>query len=89
MERSVEAVAGMHRWEHRTVLITRDGDRWSVQFAEGESLDGLERILDEYGAKGWELASFVPHSWTTRAGYYGPYEVDAYRAVFKRRVAAP
>ena len=77
------------RWEHRTVYIRRREEDWIVLFADGERLVGLDQILDEYGGKGWELVGLVPHAWTTQSGQYGPYEVTAYRAVFKRRVAQP
>ena len=77
------------RWEHRTVHIQRLDQDWAVLFPDGDRLTGLDRILDEYGNKAWELVSFVPHAWTTRSGHYGPYEVTAYRAVFKRRVEPP
>lgn len=79
----------MERWEHRSVLIRRTAHVWSVQFADGETLEGIDRILDDYGAKGWELVSFTPNSWSTGAGQYGPFDVTAYRAVFKRRIASP
>ena len=78
----------MERWEHRTVYIGRTGQVWSVQYADGQTLEEIERILDEYGARGWELVGLVPQSWSTGAGQYSPFDVDAYRAVFKRRVPA-
>ncbi len=79
----------MERWEHRSVYISRTQDNWIVDFGNGEVLAGMDRILDEYGAKGWELVSFVPHAWRATAGQAGPFEVIAYRAIFKRRVQAP
>lgn len=79
----------MERWEHRTVLIQRVEGEWLVDYGGGDTLTGIDRILDEYGGKGWELVSFVPHAWKTSAGQFGPFEASAYRAVFKRPVAAP
>ena len=78
----------MDQWEHRTILIRRTGGTWSIEFADGQSIEGIDQVLDEYGAKGWELVSFLPQAWATGAGQFGPYEFEAYRAVFKRRAAA-
>ena len=58
-----------------------------MDYGGGDVLVGLDRILDEYGSKGWELVSLLPQSWRTEAGQFGPYEVSAYRAVFKRCVS--
>ncbi|MGI8423694.1 MAG: DUF4177 domain-containing protein [Chloroflexota bacterium] len=79
----------MDRWEHRTVLIQRDAAGWVIQFADGHRLDGIDQILDEYGSKGWELVSLVTQTYATSAGQFGPFEVAAYRAVFKRRLVEP
>ena len=78
----------MDRWEHRTVLIQRDESGWAIQYADGTRLEGLDQILDEYGSKGWELVTLLPQAYLTAAGQFGPFETSAYRAVFKRRVAA-
>ena len=78
----------MDRWEHRTIVIRRTVGTWSIQYADGQSIEGIDQVLDEYGSKGWELVSFLPQSWGTAAGQFGPFEVDAFRAVFKRRAAA-
>ena len=75
----------MYRWEHRTVLIRRTAGVWSIQFADGKSVEGIGQVLDEYGSRGWELVTFQPQSWGTEAGQFGPYDVSAWRAVFKRR----
>ncbi|HET7771025.1 MAG TPA: DUF4177 domain-containing protein [Chloroflexota bacterium] len=79
----------MERWEHRTVLIQRDESGWAIQFADGSRLQGLDQILDEYGSKGWELVTLQPQTYVTAAGQFGPFEAGSYRAVFKRRLAAP
>ena len=78
----------MERWEHRTVLIQRDAGGWAIEFADGSRLEGLDQVLDEYGAKGWELVTLIPQSYVTAAGQFGPFDASAYRAVFKRRAAA-
>ena len=75
----------MDAWEHRTVYISRAGGEWQVDYGGGDVVKGLDAILDEYGSKGWELVAFFPQAWRTEAGQFGPYEVNAYRAVFKRR----
>ena len=71
------------------MLIQRTDGVWSIQFADGTALEGLDQVLDEYGSRGWELVGLVPQTWSTAAGQFGPFDVSAYRAVFKRRVAAP
>jgi hypothetical protein len=78
----------MDRWEHRTVYVSRNERGWAVQFSDGQTLEGIDTILDTYGAKGWELVSLVAHSWSAPTGQAGPYEVTAYRAVFKRKAEA-
>ena len=78
----------MEPWEHRSIVIHRESGVWSVVFGDGDALEGIDRILDEYGSKGWELVAFTPQSWSTASGQYGPYDVTAYRAVFKRRTGA-
>ena len=79
----------MDRWEHRTVLIQRDGSGWHIQFSDGTRLDGIDQVLDEYGSKGWELVTLAPQTYSTSAGQFGPFDASAYRAVFKRRLFAP
>ena len=79
----------MERWEHRTVLIPRDAAGWFIEYADGTRLEGLDQILDEYGAKGWELVTLLPQTYHTAAGHYGPFDVTAYRAVFKRPLTPP
>jgi hypothetical protein len=74
------------RWEHRTVLIQRIAGVWAIEFADGQRLEGIDQILDEYGGRGWELVTFAPQTYTTAAGQFGPIDAAAYRAVFKRRV---
>jgi hypothetical protein len=74
------------RWEHRTVLIQRIDGVWAIEFADGQRLEGIDQILDEYGGRGWELVTFAPQTYTTGAGQFGPFDASAYRAVFKRRV---
>jgi uncharacterized protein DUF4177 len=74
------------RWEHRTVLVVRDAAGWFIEFADGSRLDGLDQVLDEYGSKGWELVTVVAQTYSTAAGQFGPFDVSAYRAVFKRRL---
>lgn len=78
----------VEKWEHRTVLIRRIEGVWAIEFADGARLEGIDQVLDEYGSKGWELVSLVSQTWTAAAGQYGPFDVSAYRAVFKRRAQA-
>lgn len=76
----------MDQWEHRTILIQRDSSGWAIQYADGTRLEGIDHILDEYGAKGWELVTFLPQTYLTTSGQFGPFDASAYRAVFKRRL---
>ncbi len=78
----------MNKWEHRTVLIQRIEGAWAIEFADGQRLEGIDQILDEYGSRGWELVTFAPQTYATAAGQFGPFDAAAYRAVFKRRVPA-
>jgi hypothetical protein len=78
----------MERWEHRTVLIQRTEGVWAIEFADGARLEGIDQILDEYGSRGWELVNLAPQTFATAAGQFGPFDVSAYRAVFKRRLPA-
>lgn len=78
----------MESWEHRTVLIHRTEGVWSIQFADGGKLEGIDQILDEYGSRGWELVTFAPQTYATTAGQFGPFDATSYRAVFKRRRAS-
>jgi hypothetical protein len=76
----------VEKWEHRTVLIQRIEGLWAIEFADGQRLEGIDQILDEYGSRGWELVTFAPQTYATAAGQFGPFDAAAYRAVFKRRV---
>jgi hypothetical protein len=82
-------ISRVERWEHRTVLINRGASGWLIEYADGTRLEGLDQVLDEYGAKGWELVTLIPQTYATAAGQFGPFDVSAYRAVFKRRLSAP
>jgi hypothetical protein len=79
----------MERWEHRTVLIQRIDGVWAIEFADGQRLEGIDQVLDEYGGRGWELVTFAPQTYITSAGQFGPFDATSYRAVFKRRVPPP
>ncbi len=70
------------------MLIRREEQVWLIRYADGEVMEGIDQILDEYGSRGWELVSFVPQAWSTGAGQFGPFDVNTYRAVFKRRITA-
>ena len=38
----IARVPRVERWEHRTVLIRRTAGVWSIQFADGQSLEGID-----------------------------------------------
>lgn len=83
----------MPQWEYLSVEFAWDEDtgQWD---ADGErAAEDLTELLGDYGAEGWEMIGFAPDRWTTAiapdevvgadpAG--GPWEVQVYRAVFKR-----
>ncbi|TAK55701.1 MAG: DUF4177 domain-containing protein [Gammaproteobacteria bacterium] len=67
---------GAERWEYQVLFIS-----WNTATERWESLGGgatknLMEILDDHGADGWELVSFVP----------GRSKDSEYVASFKRRL---
>lgn len=82
----------MDQWEHKTVVISFPNDAelvtkranptWEgiTEFSNGSPIVGLENVLDQYGAHGWELVNVVAD--------YSPsfnLSVRQYRAFFRRR----
>jgi hypothetical protein len=88
--------ARVQRWEYLSVEFAWDEEtgEWD---ADGErAAEDLTHLLAEYGAEGWEMVGFAPDRWMSAAARggalgadfaVGPWEVEVYRAVFKR--AAP
>ena len=83
----------MQRWEYLSVELAWDEDvgEWD---ADGErTAEDLTHLLALYGADGWEMVGFAPDRWISAATWNaersanpaaGPWEVQVYRAVFKR-----
>jgi hypothetical protein len=86
----------VQRWEYLSVELAWDEatGEWD---ADGEhAAEELGHVLAQYGVQGWEMVGFAPDRWMTAvvpgrglgadvAG--GPWEVQVYRAVFKRPAA--
>ncbi len=66
----------MYEWEYKTIKFFAQG--WSASGGKINHIE-LEEILNELGARGWELVTIVPG-----AGRDG--ELWDYVAVFKREV---
>jgi Domain of unknown function (DUF4177) len=48
------------RWEYHTAQATwREGVGWRLTLADGTTVDGLDGILNRYGAQGWELVGVL------------------------------
>ena len=75
----------MEQWQHLAMTLERryygtmddPFSDWVTRRADGSEIEGLQAILDDYAADGWELVSLVPTAW-------GKNEVKALTAVFKR-----
>jgi hypothetical protein len=54
------------RWEYRTLFVTWDTAllNWVADFSDGTRVEGLDTILNNEGANGWELVAVVPELWT-------------------------
>jgi len=81
------------RWEYCAVCITREGRKqedWVVCGQDAAGLVGFSKILEAYGARGWELMSLNLERSSAIAGFGGwRIEPRAYRATFGRPVEAP
>ncbi len=67
-------------WVHRTVYLTYDGD-WRITYSDGETVAGMQAILDYESSDGWELVAAVIEDWDE----YGERDSgQAYRLFFKR-----
>ena len=83
----------MQRWEYLSVEFAWDEEtgEWD---ADGErAAADLTVLLAQYGAEGWEMVGFAPDRWMSAPARVsalegGPptdlWEVEVYRAVFKR-----
>jgi len=52
--------AGLQRWEYHTAQATwEEAVGWRLTLADGTTIDGLDGILNRYGAQGWELVGIL------------------------------
>jgi hypothetical protein len=87
----------VQRWEYLSVEFAWD-EGAGVWDADGErAAPDLTHLLAPYGAEGWEMVGFAPDRWLSAGALGGvlgaepgasPWEVEVYRAVFKRPAAA-
>lgn len=76
----------MDRWQHLSLTLERryfgtmdnPYSEWVLQLNEGDEVQGLDVILDRYGAQGWELVSVTPTTW-------GKTDVKTLTVIFKRQ----
>lgn len=77
----------MDRWQHLSLTLERryfgtmdnPFSEWVLQQNDGAEVQGLDVILDTYGALGWELISITPTAW-------GKTDAKALTVIFKRIV---
>ncbi len=80
----------MAGWEYLTFSIGYDKKKhktWALEQRDGETIVGLDAILQAYGSEGWELVSLEADRFEVFPGF-GKYYMEpaAYRATFKRAV---
>jgi len=75
-------------WEYLTFDIGYDRKKhknWVVVRDNRPPLVGLQAILEEHGAQGWELVSLIPARFEAYPGFgQWTFEPVGYRATFKR-----
>ena len=79
----------MDQWEHLALTLERryfgtmDAPQsdWAVVLPDGGEVLGLQQILNQTAAQGWELVNLLSTAW-------GKSEAKALTAVFKRRARA-
>ena len=59
---AVPAAAEAAGWQYRTLFIIWDAEEgnWVIDFSDGTRTVGLDEILNNEGANGWELVAVVP-----------------------------
>ena len=45
-------------WAHRTIYLTFDTD-WRITYSDGQTIVGMQAILDYESSDGWELVAAV------------------------------
>jgi hypothetical protein len=67
-------------WAHRTIYLTFDTD-WRITYSDGQTIVGMQAILDYESSDGWELVAAVVED---RDEYGERDSAGAYRLFFKR-----
>ena len=58
--RARSGTGGAGRWEYHMAQVTwQEEVGWRLTLADGTVVDGLDGILNRYGAQGWELVSIL------------------------------
>ena len=87
----------MQQWEYRSVEFAWDEDTGRWDDDDERSGETLTEVLVQYGVEGWEMVGFAADRWMSvlaRSDLIGanlaagPWEVQVYRAVFKRPTTA-
>ncbi len=77
----------METWEHLALNVERryygtmdaPYSDWVVSLPNGQEVEGMQNILNNLTAQGYEMVSLIPTSW-------GKTEVKMLLGIFKRRV---
>jgi hypothetical protein len=79
----------MNNLEFITLVIEFDKKKkdWVVQYTDETHVIGLEKILNTYGAQGWELVNMQAECFQEYPGF-GKWSAEptCYRATFKRHI---
>lgn len=69
----------MGQWEYMTVPLIFEKREYTVYFINGRKIYGLQAILEEWDAYGWEYVDMViaPNNWNTVTP-------DQFFAIFRR-----
>jgi hypothetical protein len=79
MGRGDEEVFAMS-WAHRTIYVMYGAD-WQITYSDGQTVFGMQAILDYESSDGWELVSAVVEDWDQNNESESG---RAYRLFFKR-----
>ena len=85
----------MQKWEYLTSIISyvelkdpkgKKHSAWTGEIPDGSQVEGIESVLNAYGAEGWELVNLVVQVTHGIPADYASGETTSYRAIFKRPV---
>lgn len=79
----------MNKWEFITLVIEFDKKKndWVIRYTDDTQVIGLGKILNTYGAQGWELVNMQAECFQAYPGF-GKWSAEptCYRATFKRHI---